>query len=477
MKSKKVYKLILSLFVMVMCVSILLMQIPPKPVEAFAVPLAVPVIVGVGAILAACGYTYYQQGDLELSARALWNNLESGTKTILQNAFDTTSPLQSTVISLNRLAWDAVSDKAKQLFMKDPITYPGITNQTSDFQIYNGNEIYKLTTDTLNWQNISGFVTNKAAGTYTFDFMGTGSIEWTVGTTSSLKMTRPDGAYITMLNGQGTGSTGSVDYLKLVDPVIRTNPTTGMKRLEMYTVCPYNLSNWWNAAFSTPSVYNWNYQGKILNGRIYSLSDHCYIADSTYGNVDIYDPKMSPTSSWQEFLYYFFYGVQTVAYEQDGDYIPGIGIKAMDTLIGAEDDAQILVPPVGAVDDVIGYTPAQAIPDALDDAVPASIDVTLPTEVPITDNPDVEQMKLPIVLMNKFPFCIPFDLAKAFGSLQAAPQSPRFEVPFEIDSLNYSYNFVLDLDDFNGVVKIARWFILLAFIITLIMATRGLIKG
>lgn len=482
MKNKKVYKLIFSIFVMVMCVSILLMQIPPKPVEAFAVPLAVPVIVGVGALLAAAGYTVYTNTDMTNAVYNLWGNLEQTTKDALESTFNSLNPLEQTVVTINRLVWDTVADKVKQLYMKDPATNPGITSQTQTVTLKNGNEFYRLSTDAFNYYSFSTTntwinVTSKTVQDIPVQFTNmTGNLH--VDYDTWLTIDHPDGYQIMFFTTKGIDTYTNVPWnFHLLDPVVTTDATTSKKdltfRFEMDVLAGGGFIE---SGIMGPSLINYNYNGTLITGNLnYDTgSNRVFI---NYNSNLYYLSEPNQFDNVHQWVYNIIYGTQVVAYDQDADYIPYVGIKSMDTLIGEEDDAQILVPPVGAVDNVIGYTPAQAIPDVLDDAIPATIDVTLPTEVPITDNPDVEQMKLPIVLMNKFPFCIPFDLAKAFGSLQAAPQAPRFEVPFEIASLNYSYNFVLDLDDFNGVVKIARWFILLAFIITLIMATRGLIKG
>lgn len=106
--------------------------------------------------------------------------------------------------------------------------------------------------------------------------------------------------------------------------------------------------------------------------------------------------------------------------------------------------------------------------------------------IPDTDVADVA-LELPSIpgdwempgttLLTKFPFCIPFDLYRSFTMFQADAEIPEFTIPFGITSIGYSTNIVIDLEPYQGLVNMARWFLLAMFIVGLIMATRGLIKG
>lgn len=80
---------------------------------------------------------------------------------------------------------------------------------------------------------------------------------------------------------------------------------------------------------------------------------------------------------------------------------------------------------------------------------------------------------------TKFPFCIPFDLVNCFRILQAEASAPVFRVPFIIDlpAFKFSYEFVLDVSDWEAPIAVIRFFILVIYIGALIYATRYLIKG
>lgn len=80
-------------------------------------------------------------------------------------------------------------------------------------------------------------------------------------------------------------------------------------------------------------------------------------------------------------------------------------------------------------------------------------------------------------LSKFFPFCIPFDLIHLLSVLDAEPEIPRWEIPFKIPAYGVDETIVIDLSAFDGVAKIVRLCETILFIFSLILATRGLIKG
>ena len=80
-------------------------------------------------------------------------------------------------------------------------------------------------------------------------------------------------------------------------------------------------------------------------------------------------------------------------------------------------------------------------------------------------------------LSKFFPFCIPFDLIHLLSILEAEPETPRWEIPFKIPAYGVDETIVIDLSAFDGVAKIVRLCETILFIFSLILATRGLIKG
>ena len=93
-------------------------------------------------------------------------------------------------------------------------------------------------------------------------------------------------------------------------------------------------------------------------------------------------------------------------------------------------------------------------------------DVKWPTE---TD------LSLPKLIITKFPFCIPFDVARLIGLLEAQPKAPIFKVPLKYGSV-MDEEITLDLSQFSDAIRIARWGELILFVAGLAYVTRNYIK-
>lgn len=92
-------------------------------------------------------------------------------------------------------------------------------------------------------------------------------------------------------------------------------------------------------------------------------------------------------------------------------------------------------------------------------------------------NPSEENADLIADLKHIFPFCVPFDLVDCFKLFDAEPVTPRVEFPIHFGIVEKDYTFVIDLEDFNGVAKVCRLMFLIGFIVSLVYATRQLIRG
>ena len=83
-------------------------------------------------------------------------------------------------------------------------------------------------------------------------------------------------------------------------------------------------------------------------------------------------------------------------------------------------------------------------------------------------------IKTPDTIIDKFPFCLPFDIYTIFNLLSAQPVAPEFEIPFEMEGY-FEYTIDVDLSEFETVATIVRWFLYIIFIIGLILVTNKLI--
>ena len=94
------------------------------------------------------------------------------------------------------------------------------------------------------------------------------------------------------------------------------------------------------------------------------------------------------------------------------------------------------------------------------------------------DYPDgFESWEPSIKLLTKFPFCIPYDLYSCFAILYKEPKELYFEIPFKFEQYGIDEIFVIDLRDFDNIVLIVRYMVLIGFVIFLTLKTRDLIKG
>lgn len=105
-----------------------------------------------------------------------------------------------------------------------------------------------------------------------------------------------------------------------------------------------------------------------------------------------------------------------------------------------------------------------------------------PGEGTDTDNPSdsvnwpsAGDMSLPKLIISKFPFCIPFDVARLIGLLEADPKTPIFHVPLKVGTI-LDEEIVLDLSQWDNAVRIIRWGELIVFVAGLVLVTRNYIK-
>ena len=136
-----------------------------------------------------------------------------------------------------------------------------------------------------------------------------------------------------------------------------------------------------------------------------------------------------------------------------------------------------------SIDDVIGLSSSQVLGSEYSDTFSVEADYSTAYSAAAsavatyTGNYEgnMKEMSIPAVIVQKFPFCIPFDLANAFGAMSSSPELPDLSVsvPFP----GFSYKWSIDFTWFDGLVNLIRWFILVIFNIGLILITRNIIRG
>lgn len=145
--------------------------------------------------------------------------------------------------------------------------------------------------------------------------------------------------------------------------------------------------------------------------------------------------------------------------------LPGVGTP---TLVGG------IVGDLVPVDDIDFPWENVANPDL-------PVDPSVPADPAVPANPDYEldpkDYEIKPIIIEKFPFCIPWDVVKCVSLLGQTPEVPKFEYRFYIKSLKIDETFVIDLKDFEPVANVSRWFFRILFIFGLAVATRNLIRG
>lgn len=89
--------------------------------------------------------------------------------------------------------------------------------------------------------------------------------------------------------------------------------------------------------------------------------------------------------------------------------------------------------------------------------------------------PDTGSLSLPKLIASKFPFCIPFDVARLVGLLEAEPKAPVFRIPVVYANI-VNEEIVIDFDKFADVLQIIRWGEIMLFVAGLVVITRNYIK-
>lgn len=151
--------------------------------------------------------------------------------------------------------------------------------------------------------------------------------------------------------------------------------------------------------------------------------------------------------------------------------------------ISGSQDISISIPSDLTWDKVIGKDYTQSIPisDVVDTDVPGDIpgDTTEDPDytVPNDSVPTLDFSPLQLSLSDKFPFCIPFDLVNGIKTFVSSSEAPTFTVTFPSLYGMQKGSFDIDFANFDKIVKILRFFILLTFLYQLIKITRDMVRG
>lgn len=102
-----------------------------------------------------------------------------------------------------------------------------------------------------------------------------------------------------------------------------------------------------------------------------------------------------------------------------------------------------------------------------------------PTPEPAPTDDYLQGFMLPATITEKFPFCVPFDIAKCLKLFSVSGrEAPKWEgtIKYGVKGEN-EYKVSIDLKDFEPIAKIVRPLEFIVFLVGLIIVTRDLIKG
>lgn len=85
------------------------------------------------------------------------------------------------------------------------------------------------------------------------------------------------------------------------------------------------------------------------------------------------------------------------------------------------------------------------------------------------------KLKIPQLLLTKFPFCIPYDFYNAINQFNAEAEMPSFDIPFHFAQINFDYTMHIDFERFTTLAKICQWFFSVSWVVILILLTRKVI--
>lgn len=180
-----------------------------------------------------------------------------------------------------------------------------------------------------------------------------------------------------------------------------------------------------------------------------------------------------------------------------GDFLQSlISLKVFEPVSATFDDLSTVLPVEDSPVLSFPINPDLSVP------IPDQVTVTTPTaaNVPIADylNPVITDIETPSIILEKFPFCIPYDFIRIIGVLAADPVAPVFHIPisthpnnleqfagnetigdyvssddplFEIDE-----DIVIDLSHIPLIQPICYTIFIVGFVILLIKLTPKLIQ-
>lgn len=220
----------------------------------------------------------------------------------------------------------------------------------------------------------------------------------------------------------------------------------------------------------------------FVNGGLnfYTSSLGLYFKDILYCSTDIVQGDYSVPASGVSIPYT---GTVSDPREDTMIHVPDIPEVQLD-----EEGKDIVIYPDLSVNpaDHVADIPTTELGDLVDVPYDVLVDVATGTAVGEgeTDIPDVPSgtlpesgdLSLPKLIISKFPFCIPFDVATMIGQLNAEPEPLVIRIPVKtVENIPTQY-ITIDFSQYESIVQVVRWGIYALFLAGLAYVTRNYIK-
>ena len=456
-------------FLAFILVALLLMGIVVQPRRAKAVDLVITPAAAllVGTIMITCGLVIAGDANFRQAVNIAWNRATDNLKSDLLSISATLNSAGTTAVNFAGDKWSEITGWISGVFPADStqLTLPNSLYDASEhwtIQMWNGSCIRHVSNGVVATQLLT--VPAGATGTQNVSFAGydvsifysnSSSVETTV--TFHLANSHSIGAAICSYSG----SPGGLDY-QINVPIIDTY--NGYDEMWFSTQSQYSTDPTFSGYYWVNTNDSYYYDGFLLHrdwGQVYY-----YNADNVQMNLgDPYEYNSIAQFVSDVLCNYgnvLPYSVDTDVYSK-ATSVPTTGnvtLSVPDTMAGGE----ALEPSAAADISDVSY------PDAAVSEGESTLEMT---------HSDVQS--LGNLMLTKFPFCIPWDFARAVGLLAAPAEAPHWTIDLfgpvagMVGGWHGSTTVDIDFSQFSTLAAVCRWMETIIFCAGLAVGTKRLL--
>ena len=201
--------------------------------------------------------------------------------------------------------------------------------------------------------------------------------------------------------------------------------------------------------------YGWSFQNYIDNVLVGGLAVD--VPDVIWPDTDLAYDIVNHVATWDEAL-----ANDVITTAEDDDTVAVIPL--VDTGVGEdvyENVADVVIPGVGEGESEASSEGAsEAESEKADELVDSDVISSLPGTA--AEAGDITKL---------FPFCIPFDIVSMVKGMQASEKAPVWHFKYYFKTIDYTFEFTVDMTDYEKYIKIFRAGIVIFYVITLMLIT------